>query len=41
MKEIPVVEEVQDRTDEIYCKADQIFHDHGYDATSMSDLSVR
>lgn len=39
MKAMPVVEEMQDRTEEIYCKAAQIFHDHGYDATSMSDLA--
>ena len=39
MKSMPVVEDVQDRTEEIYCKAAQIFHDHGYDATSMYDLA--
>ncbi|MDZ4852464.1 MAG: TetR/AcrR family transcriptional regulator [Pirellulaceae bacterium] len=36
---IPGKAEVQDRTEEIYCKAAQIFHDRGYDATSMSDLA--
>ena len=35
----PVKEESQDRTIEIYCKAARIFHDQGYDATSMSDLA--
>ena len=41
MKSMPVKEEVQDRTEEIYCKAAQIFHDHGYDATSMSDYPAK
>ena len=41
MKGMPVEEVLQDRTEEIYCIAAQIFHDQGYDATSMSDLSVR
>lgn len=39
MKAMPLEVEVQDRTAEIYCKAAQIFHDQGYDATSMSDLA--
>lgn len=37
---IPVNAEAQDRTEEIYYKAAQIFHDRGYDATSMSDLAA-
>ncbi|MEQ1830343.1 MAG: TetR/AcrR family transcriptional regulator [Pirellula sp.] len=39
MKTISVEVDVQQRTEEIYYKAAQIFHDHGYDATSMSDLA--
>ena len=35
----PANADVQDRTAEIYCKAAQIFHDRGYDATSMNDLA--
>ena len=35
----PVKVDMQDRTEEIYCKAAQIFHDRGYDGTSMSDLA--
>ena len=39
MKAMPVEVEVQERTAEIYCKAAQIFHEQGYDATSMNDLA--
>ena len=39
MKAMPAEVEVQDRTAEIYCKAAQIFHEQGYDATSMNDLA--
>jgi AcrR family transcriptional regulator len=31
--------EPPDRTEEIYCKAAQIFYERGYDATSMSELA--
>ncbi len=37
---MPVKAEVQDRTEEIFYKAAQIFHDRGYSATSMSDLAA-
>ena len=31
--------DLPDRTEEIYCKAAQIFYERGYDATSMSELA--
>jgi AcrR family transcriptional regulator len=36
---MPVNPVTPDRTEEIYYKAAQIFHDRGYDATSMSELA--